>query len=399
MKTLKYNHTVAASFIGYLVLSITGVFVPLLFVTFQNDYGISMEKTTLLVTLNFSTQVVFDLIAPALIKLFGIRRTCVVSHLVTAAGLMLLSVIPNIMENKFLGIAICVFLYAAGVGVVEIIVNIVVESCPSESTAGALSFLHSGYCWGSVLVVLVSTLFFHFFGTGSWRILAVIWGVIPILNSLFFLKVPIATPEDAEIQPKKLISTKTFWIMLILVVLAAASEQSVEQWVSTFAEASLNVSKSTGDLAGVLMFSVMMGVARLAFAKFSVKLDLKKTMIASLALCAVSYLIITLSPSAVLSLIGCAVCGLSVGILMPGSYGLSVGSLKGGNLLFALMALSSDLGGSLGPSAVGTASAQFGDDLKKGILCAVVFPIAMLGILIVMKIKDNSRTKDTANQK
>lgn len=395
MKTLNYKHTVAASFIGYLVLSITGVFVPLLFVTFQNDYGISLEKTTLLVTLNFSTQVVFDLVAPKLIKWFGIRRTCIASHLLTAAGLMLLSVVPDLFQDKFIGIALCVFLYAAGVAVAEIIVNIVVESCPSDSTAGALSFLHSGYCWGSVLVVLVSTVFFNVFGTESWKILAVIWGVIPIINALFFTKVPIPEPQEAEVPAKKLLSMKTFWIMLVLVVLAGASEQSVEQWVSTFAEASLNVSKSTGDLAGILMFSVMMGVARLIFAKFSVKLDLKKTMIASLALCAVSYLVITLSPSAVLSLIGCAVCGLSVGILMPGSFGLSVGSLKGGNFLFALMALSGDLGCSLGPSAVGAASGHFGGDLNKGILCAIVFPIAMLGILIVMKATDG-KTKEKA---
>lgn len=393
MKTLNYKHTVAASFIGYLVLSITGVFVPLLFVTFQNDYGISLEKTTLLVTINFSTQVIFDLITPKLIKTFGLKRCCVIAHLVTAAGIMLLAVLPEIMSDKFLGIAFCVFLYAAGVAVAEVIVNIIVESCPSESTAGALSFLHSGYCWGSVLVVLVSTLFFHFFGTGSWRILAVIWGVIPILNSVFISKVPVNELDREEIPFKSLFKMKTFWVMLVLVVLAGSSEQAVEQWVSTFAEASLNVSKSTGDLAGILMFSVMMGIARLLFAKFSVKLDLKTTMIASLSLCAVSYLVITLSPSAVLSLVGCALCGFSVGILMPGSFGLSVGNLKGGTILFSMMALSGDLGCSLGPSAVGTASGYFGDDLKKGILCAVVFPIVMAAILIVMKIKDKKISK------
>ncbi len=393
MKTLTYKHTVAASFIGYLVLSITGVFVPLLFVTFQNDYGISLEKTTLLVTLNFSTQVIFDLIAPKLIKTFGLKRCSIISHLVTAAGLMLLAILPELMSNKFLGIAFCVFLYAAGVAVAEIIVNIVVESCPSDSTAGALSFLHSGYCWGSVLVVLVSTVFFHFFGTGSWRALAIIWGIIPILNAVFFSKVPINELDREEIPAKKLIKMKTFWVMLVLVVLAGSSEQAVEQWVSTFAEASLNVSKSTGDLAGILMFSVMMGIARLLFAKFSVKLDLKTAMIASLSLCAVSYLIITLSPTAVLSLIGCALCGFSVGILMPGSYGLSVGSIKGGSLLFAMMALSSDLGGTVGPSAVGTASGYFDGDLKKGILCATVFPVIMAIILIIMKIKDKKAQK------
>lgn len=393
MKTLTYKHTVAASFIGYLVLSITGVFVPLLFVTFQNDYGLTLEKTTLLVTLNFTTQVIFDLIAPKLIKLMGIRRCCIVSHFVTAAGLMLLSVLPELFSDKFIGIAVCVFLYAAGVASVEIIVNIVVESCPSDSTAGALSFLHSGYCWGSVLVVLVSTLFFQLFGTGSWRILAIIWGIIPILNALFFTKVPIDELDKAEVPANKLIKMKTFWVMLVLVVLSAASEQAVEQWVSTFAEASLNVSKSTGDLAGILMFSVMMGVARLLFAKFSVKLELKTTMAASLILCIISYLIITLSPSAVLSLIGCAVCGLSVGILMPGAYGLSVGSLKGGEVLFALMALSSDLGGTVGSNAVGTASSFFDGDLKKGILCATVFPAAMLVILVVMKCRGSERAK------
>lgn len=398
MKTLTYKHTVAASFVGYLVLSIACVFVPLLFVTFRNEYGISLEKTTLLVTINFTTQVVFDLIAPKLISAFGLRRCCIASHILTAAGIALLAVLPEVMSDKFIGIALCVFLYAAGVGVAEIIVNIIVESCPSDSTAGALSFLHSGYCWGSVLVVLASTLFFRLFGTESWRILAVIWSVVPILNAVFFTKVPIAELDREEIPVKKMLTMKTFWVMLVLVVLAGASEQAVEQWVSTFAEASLNVSKSVGDLAGILMFSVMMGVARLVFARFSVKLDLKVTMAASLALCVVSYLVITLSPSAVLSLIGCAVCGLSVGILMPGSFALSVGSIKGGGVLFAFMALSGDIGCSLGPSAVGAASGIFGGDLKKGILCAVVFPIIMLTILIVMKLGDK-KTKVKAEIK
>lgn len=393
MRKLTYKDTIAASFISYLVLSITCVFVPLLFVTFQTSYGLTLEKTTLLVTLNFSTQVVFDLIAPKLIKTFGIRRCCITSLFVTAAGLLSLSILPEIMSNKFLGIAICVFLYASGVGVAEIIVNIIVESCPSESKAGALSFLHSGYCWGSVLVVLVSTLFFHFFGTQSWRILAVIWSVVPILNAVMFTKVPINELDKAEVSTKKLLSMKTFWIMLVLVVLSAASEHAVEQWVSTFAEESLHISKSTGDLAGILMFSVMMGIARLLFAKFSVKLDLKLTMIGCLSLCIVSYLIITLSPSAALSLVGCAICGLSVGILMPGAYGLSVGSLKGGEVLFALMALSGDIGGTVGSNAVGTISGFFDGDLKKGILCAVVFPAAMLTILAVMKGKELGHRK------
>ena len=214
-----------------------------------------------------------------------------------------------------------------------------------------------------------------------------IWALVPLCNSLVFTKVPIAPLiEEGEkgLTIKDLAKQKIFWIFMLMMLCAGASEQAVSQWASTFAEKGLGVSKTVGDLAGPMSFAVLMGTSRAFYGKRGDKLDLDRFMIGSSILCMLSYLCISLVPGSVFGLVGCAVCGLSVGIMWPGTFSKASKAMKnGGTAMFALMALAGDLGCSGGPTVVGMVSSALGDDLKKGILAAICFPLLLLvGIVL-----------------
>lgn len=249
-----------------------------------------------------------------------------------------------------------------------------------------MSLLHSFYCWGHVGVVLLSTCFFKFVGIGHWKILACLWAVIPIVNAVVFTKVPIASLiEEGEqgMSMGELFKNRLFWVLMLMMMCAGASEQAVSQWASTFAEMGLYVSKTIGDLAGPMMFALLMGSARAFYGKLGDRINLKKFMLGSSVLCILSYLIISLSPSSVFSLIGCGICGLSVGIMWPGTFSMASASIRnGGTALFALLALAGDLGCSGGPTLVGAVSSMMSENLKLGILAGIIFPVLLVaGIL------------------
>ena len=377
-----YQHTLKACFVGYIVQAIVNNFTPLLFLTFQSEYGIPLEKITLLVTINFGLQLLIDLLSAGLIDRIGYRASALAAHGLAAAGLILLTVLPGLLPDPFTGLLLSVLVYAVGGGLLEVLVSPMVEACPTENKAKTMSLLHSFYCWGQVGVVLFSTLFFRLFGTGRWRIMAAIWAVIPIANAFVFAKVPIAT-LNGEGEPgsamKGIARKKIFWILMLLMLCAGACEQAVSQWASTFAEKGLGVDKTIGDLAGPMMFAAMMGLARTVYGKYGERIDLNRFMLFSGILCAVSYLLISLSPLPVLGLLGCGLCGLSVGILWPGTYSMASAAIRGGGTaMFAFLALAGDLGCSGGPTFVGLVSGASGDNLKAGMLAAVLFPAALI---------------------
>lgn len=385
-----YQKTIYACFVGYIVQAIVNNFAPLLFLTFHNLYGIPLTQITLLVTINFGIQLCVDLLAVTFVDRIGYRASMILAHLSAALGLILLAVLPGILQNSYLGILIAVVFYAVGGGLLEVIVSPIMEACPTKNKEAAMSLLHSFYCWGHVGVVLISTVFFAVFGISNWKILAVIWAFIPITNMIIFTKVPIASlikEGETGMSLGKLLSTKLFWIFLLLMICSGACEQAVSQWASTFAEQGLGVSKTIGDLAGPMLFAVMMGTSRAIYGKFGDKLPLKKMIFGSGMLCLISYLVISLSPFPALGLIGCGICGFSVGILWPGTFSMASASLPaGGTALFALLALGGDVGCSGGPTFVGLLSSSLGGDLRKGIFCAVIFPILLLiGLLLAGK--------------
>lgn len=385
----KYQKTIYACFVGYIVQAIINNFVPLLFLTFHSSYGIPLEKITLLVTFNFGLQLLVDLASVGFVDRIGYRASMVIAHVTAAAGLILLTVLPEALGDPFTGLLISVMVYAVGGGLLEVLVSPVMEACPTDNKEKAMSLLHSFYCWGHVGVVLVSTIFFRTAGIGSWKLLALAWAVVPVLNGIFFTRVPIASlVEEGEqgLSMKELFRSKIFWIFLLMMVCSGASEQAVSQWASALAEKGLGVSKAMGDLAGPMMFAVLMGSSRALYGKFGERIDLERFMFGSGILCVLSYLVIALIPVPALGLVGCAVCGLSVGIMWPGTFSMASASIRrGGTAMFALLALAGDVGCMSGPTLSGTVSGFFGDNLRVGILAAVVFPVLLLVALLLRK--------------
>lgn len=379
----KYNQTITACFIGYIVQAIVNNFVPLLFLTFERTYHIPLAQITLLVTLNFGIQLLVDLLSVGFVDRIGYRASMVIAHVLAALGLVLLTVLPEVLPSAFAGILCAVCVYAVGGGLLEVLVSPVVEACPSDNKEKAMSMLHSFYCWGHVGVVALSTLFFGLFGINHWKILALIWAIVPLCNGVAFTKVPIAPllPEgETGMSMRELFGKKLFWILFVMMVCAGASEQSVSQWASTFAEQGLHISKTLGDLAGPMAFAILMGTARAFYGKHGDRIDLDRFMKASCLLCVAAYLAISLVPIPVVSLAACAICGLSVGIMWPGTFSKASATLpKGGTALFALLALGGDIGCSGGPTLVGLISSHADDNLKAGILAAIIFPILLLG--------------------
>lgn len=386
-----YKKTMAACFIGYIVQAIINNLVPLLFLTFEKTYRIPLQQITMLISINFGIQLLVDLLSAAFVDKIGYRTSIILAHACSVAGLFGLVFLPECLPSAFAGLLISVIVYALGGGLLEVLVSPIMESCPTDNKEKAMSLLHSFYCWGHVAVVLLSTLFFQVFGIQNWKILVCLWLVVPIVNGVLFAKVPIAPligEGETGMTMFALFRDKTFWLLMLLMLCAGASEQAVSQWASVFAEKGLGVSKTVGDLAGPMAFAVLMGSARAFYGKFGERMDLDKFMAGSGILCMVSYLCISLAPYPFVSLVGCAVCGLSVGIMWPGSFSKASAAIRsGGTAMFALLALAGDVGCSGGPALVGVISSACSDDLKKGILAAIIFPVLLVAGILGLKLR------------
>lgn len=389
-----YKWTVNACFIGYIIQAIVNNFVPLLFLTFQSSYGIPLSRITLLITVNFAVQLTVDLVSVAFVDRIGYRVSMLIAHGMSALGLAGLTILPRILPSAYAGLLISVICYAVGGGLLEVLVSPVMESCPTDNKEKAMSMLHSFYCWGQVGVVLLSTLFFWVFGIDRWWILALLWAIVPIANSILFARVPIAPLiQDGEkgMTVRELFGTRAFWLLMLMMVCAGASELSVSQWASTFAEKGLGVSKTLGDLMGPMFFALLMGTARAFYGKYGEKVELDHFMTGSALLCVISYLCISLVPIPWIGLLGCGICGLSVGIMWPGTFSKATASLKrGGTAMFALLALGGDIGCSGGPTLVGLTSGVFGENLHRGILAGAIFPVVLLAVLLMLKRKETA---------
>ena len=377
-----YKMTMYACFIGYIVQAVVNSFVPLLFVTFQTEYHIPLTQITLLITVNFVIQLVVDLLSAGFVDKIGYRASAIIAHACAGTGIFLLTILPELFSNQFYGILLAVMVYAIGGGLIEVLISPILEACPTDNKESAMSLLHSFYCWGCTGVVLLSTLFFSVFGTSHWKILALIWVLLPTANLILFTKVPIySLHEEGEsgMSISELFRVKVFWLLMAMMLCAGASEQAVSQWASTFAEKGLHIQKTVGDLVGPMMFSVLMGLSRLIYGKYGEKLNLDRFMKGSCVLCVASYLCISLVSVPIVGLIGCAICGFSVGIMWPGTFSKASAAIKrGGTVLFAMLALAGDLGCSGGPTLVGFVSSAFSGNLRLGILTAIVFPVLLL---------------------
>lgn len=391
-----YKKTLSACYLGFVTQAISANFTPLLFLTFKSTYGIGFEKLALIPLTFYLTQLLIDLAATKFIDKIGYRICVVSSQVLSAAGLVFMAVLPELLPVPFLGILIAVVLYAMGSGLIEVLVSPIVEACPFENKDGMMSLLHSFYCWGAVGVILGSTLFFSVFGVANWKILTLIWAVVPLYNAFNFITCPIERlVEDGEsMRPGQLLRLPMFWLLILLMVCSGASEASMAQWASAFTESATGVSKTVGDLAGPCLFAVFMGISRVIYGKMSEKLDLVRTMTACGLLCVVCYLTASLASVPILGLAGCALCGIAVGIMWPGS--ISISSQKcprGGTAMFAFLALAGDFGATVSPAMVGSVSNMAGGNLKIGLLVATAFPLILIFVLLVLHRKFNRLKK------
>lgn len=384
-----YTYTIYACYIGYIVQAIINNLAPLLFLTFNRSFGISMERIGLLITINFGTQIVVDFAAAKYVDRIGYRVSIVAAHVLSAIGLISLGVLPLHMSDAYAGLIIAMVCNAIGGGLIEVLISPIVEAAPASSAKeAAMSLLHSFYCWGHVGVVVLSTVGFQILGMERWYYLPVLWSIVPIANVLLFLQVPIRVlvSENEKIPAGKLLSQGTFWLFFALMLCAGASEQGMSQWASLFAEEGLGQSKMVGDLLGPCFFAVLMGCSRVYYGKFGERIDLRKFMAGSSVLCIISYLLAVLMKNPLLALLGCGLCGLSVGIMWPGTFSLAAkGCPQGGTFMFGLLALAGDMGCAGGPAVVSLVSGflpEYG--IKAGLAAAIVFPCVML---ILLKVK------------
>lgn len=386
----KYRKTLLACYLAFITQAITANFAPLIFLTLHTTYDVPLGKIALIPTAFFFTQLLVDLFCAKYVDRIGYRVSVVASEILAAVGLVGLAVLPEITGNPYVGILISVVIYALGSGLIEVLASPIVEACPFPNKDSVMSLLHSFYCWGSVGVIAISTLFFAVFGIEKWRVLACLWAIVPIYNVFNFATCPIEhlTDEGQGLSIGKLFSIPRFWIAIVLMVCAGASELSMSQWASAYVEAALGLPKNVGDIVGPCLFAVTMGISRIFYGKFGEKMDLMKFMAASGLLCLACYLLAALGGSPVLGLIGCVLCGFSVGIMWPGTISITSSAIPlGGTAMFALLAMAGDLGGSVGPYLVGQVTQNAGDNLKSGLLAGAVFPVVLLMSILLLRKK------------
>ena len=385
-----YNRTKIACYLGFITQAISANFIPLLFLKFHKDYQISFGMLAYIPTCFFITQLLIDLLCAKFVDRIGYRISIVTSEITAALGLVGLAFLPDLLSDPYIGIMVSVFMYAIGSGLIEVLCSPIIEACPFDNKEATMSLLHSFYCWGSVGTILVSTIFFGLFGMESWKWMALIWAIIPAINIYNFATCPIEhLVEDGKgMSIPELFKTPLFWIAICLMVCSGASEISMSQWASAYAESALGLDKTMGDLAGPCMFAVTMGICRMLYGKYGDKIDLKKFMIGSGILCVICYLMATTVANPIVNLIGCIVCGFSVAIMWPGTISISSKQFpRGGTAMFALLAMAGDLGGSIGPAIVGGVAQRAGDDIRAGMSVGLIFPFLLVVMLFSMKKK------------
>ena len=391
----KYNRTLIACYFGYISQAIINNLLPLLFVTLQGQFNLSVTQIGFMVTFNFFMQLLVDLLAAKYADRVGYRACMVIAHAACAIGLAGLAIFPFILPRPYLGLLLSISIYAIGGGLTEVLVSPIVQALPLKRKESVISILHSFYCWGHAGVVLLTTLFFSLAGTENWRIVCLLWAIVPAANIIMCLICPICklVEEEEQLPFRVLFSSKLFWILIVMMLCAGAAEHSMVQWSSFFAEKGLQVNKALGDLLGPCMFAILMGITRAVYGAFGDRFPLQKVLIVTSIVCICSYFVAVFSPIPIISLIGCGFCGISVGLMWPGTFNLSAKyCVKGGTAMFALLALAGDLGCSVGPSIVSSVATAFGGELKSGLLAASVFPLILaLGVFALRRVRAKAK--------
>lgn len=404
-KTQNFKSTVFACYRGYITQGIVNNLSPLFFVLFQNKFGISYSLISALILCNFVTQIITDMLSVKYVDRIGYRKSAVIAHALAFSGLVMQGTLPNVLPAPYVGLALATIVNGVGGGLIEVIISPIVDSCPGDAKASAMSLLHSFYCWGQVGVVLITTLLLRLIGEDLWFILPILWSLLPLYNLFRFLKVPLmpTVPEEEKTPLKTLFTSKIFLVALLLMLCAGASELAMSQWSSLFAERALGVTKVIGDLLGPCLFAVFMGIGRTIYGVWGEKIHLTGAMVFCAALCILCYLGTALFENPWLSLLSCALCGFSVSLMWPGTFSLTSAAYpKGGTAMFGILAVLGDVGCSVGPALMGAVSGAVSGNaniaasfpnltadqlgLKSGMLFSAVFPaFILIGVLLLTR--------------
>lgn len=384
----KYNLTLFASYIGYVIQALVINFAPLLFVTFSEEYSLTLSEISTLVVVNFASQLTMDFLSSWYVDKLGYRKTALAAHVSATLGIGALAFLPEIMPTPFSGLLVCMVLCGIGGGVIEVIISPIVEALPTKSKSASMSLLHSFYSWGQLLTVLLSTVFFVEVGINSWKILALIWALVPLVNGILFAFVPIVPlikEGEKGLTVKEILNVKVFYIFAFAMLAGGAAEQAIIQWASAYAESGLKISKTAGDLLGPCVFALLMGLARVFYSMFHEKIKLLNFMMGSSVLLLIAFLMTSLCQNPVLSLAGCAISGLAVGIAWPGMLSLTSRYIKnGGTAMFAILAFFGDVGCIIGPGVTGWISDMAGGNMRSGFLVSTIYPMVMIVMLSVI---------------
>lgn len=414
-KTQNFKNTVFACYRGYITQGIVNNLSPLFFVLFQNKFGISYSLISALILCNFVTQVITDMLSVKYVDRIGYRKSAVIAHALAFSGLVMQGTLPNVLPAPYVGLVLATIMNGVGGGLIEVIISPIVDSCPGDAKASAMSLLHSFYCWGQVGVVLITTLLLRLIGEDLWFVIPILWSLLPLYNLFRFLKVPLTptVPEEEKTPLKTLFTSKIFLVALLLMLCAGASELAMSQWSSLFAERALGVTKVIGDLLGPCLFAVFMGIGRTIYGVWGEKIHLTGAMVFCAALCILCYLGTALFENPWLSLLSCALCGFSVSLMWPGTFSLTSAAYpKGGTAMFGILAVLGDVGCSVGPALMGAMSGAVSGNakiaasfpnltadqlgLKSGMLFSAVFPaVILIGVLLLTRFHKSANKKPT----
>lgn len=388
---LSYRSTVLACYNGYITQAICINLAPLLYLTFQRQFALSVAQVGMLVAVNFATQILVDVLASHYANRLNLRAMAVLAHLFAVGGLLGFALFPKVMP-PYAGLLLAEMVVGCGGGFTEVIISPLMEACPTEEKSGNMSLLHSFYCWGQAGVVLLSGIYFYFFEIStSWYYLPILWAIIPFIGAIGFSIVPIyqlPTKEGEKSAVGRLFRTPSFIVFFLMMFCAGAGEMIMSQWASAFVESALGIEKTLGDLLGPCMFAIMMGIARLLYGRFSGRVDLTSWMMWGCVGCAVAYLLAAFAPHPILALIGCALCGFSVGVFWPGTLSCAAANIPlGGVSMFAILAVAGDIGCLSGPYFSGLIADAAGQDLRAAFCFATVFPLICFVALWLQKRK------------
>lgn len=400
-----YAKTRFSCYVGYIVQAVIANLPPLLFVIYREEFGVSNEQLGRLVLMFFVAQIIVDLLSGIFAEKLGVRACILTADLCAAAGLGLLGVLPRVMTGApYPALCICAVLYAIGAGFIEVIISPIIEALPSGRKSASMSILHSFYCWGQMGAVLLSTVFLRVAGRQVWYLLPLLWALVPAFNFVMFLRAPLVPipSDETGASLKSLFSAPMLVVCFIVMVCSGASELSMAQWASLFAEKALGVPKMIGDLAGPCLFALLMGLTRAFGSRLSEKYDFTRLLSVSAALCVGCYALTVFSPLPVFSLLGCAMTGLSIALMWPTTLSLAASRFPGGGTrMFAMLAVFGDIGCALGPWLTGFVSDRVRASgalfsafpalsaeelgLKAGLFAAMLFPVLMLFCLAAMR--------------